>query len=69
MVKSFKYLGMAMTASDNDWPAVVGNLRKDRKSWACTTRIMGRERAIPRVFGEFSRRFCRRYFSSGQRNR
>ena len=53
MVKSFKYLGMAMTASDNDWPAVVGNLRKDRKSWACTTRILGRERAIPRVFGVF----------------
>ena len=29
----FKYLGCIMMASDDDWPALVGNLRKARKSW------------------------------------
>ena len=33
MVSSFKYLGRVMTAGDNNWPAVVGNLVKARKSW------------------------------------
>ena len=27
-VASFKYLGQVLTTSDDDWPAVVGNLRK-----------------------------------------
>ena len=31
-VKSFKYLGRVMTAGDDDWHAVVGNLCKARKS-------------------------------------
>ena len=52
-VTSFKYLGRIMTASDNDWLAVVGNTRKNRKSWVCLTRILRREGAIPRVSGMF----------------
>ena len=32
-VANFKYLGRAMTAGDDDWPAVTGNLSKERKSW------------------------------------
>ena len=29
---SFKYLGRILTAADDDWPAVAGNLGKARKS-------------------------------------
>ena len=36
-------------AGDNNWPAVVGNLKKERKSWARMTRILGREGSNPRV--------------------
>ena len=31
MVSSFKYTGWMLTAMDDDWPAIVGNLRKARK--------------------------------------
>ena len=30
-VSEFKYLGRNLTATDNDWTAVVGNLRKARR--------------------------------------
>ena len=33
-VSDFKYLGRVMKALDDDCPAVVGNLRKERKRWA-----------------------------------
>ena len=32
-VTAFKYLGLVMTAEDDDWTAVVGNLQRTRKSW------------------------------------
>ena len=32
-VLSFKYLGRTLTAGDDDWPAMAGNLGKARKSW------------------------------------
>ena len=32
-VPSFKYLGRILTAGDDNWPAVAGNLGKARKSW------------------------------------
>ena len=44
-----------MAASDEDCPAVVGNLYKARKIWACLLRIMGREGGNPRVSGMFSK--------------
>ena len=31
-VTEFRYLGRILTATDDDWPAVVGNLRKAKKS-------------------------------------
>ena len=37
---AFKYLGKVMTAGDGDWPAVVGNLRKARKSWGRLSLIL-----------------------------
>ena len=30
---AFKYLGRVLTAGDDDWPEVLGNLSKARKSW------------------------------------
>ena len=56
MVTSLKYLGRFLTAADNNWPAVVGNLHKERKSWARLARILGQEGAILRVSGMLSRR-------------
>ena len=49
----FKYLGKVLTKGENDWPEVVGNLKKARKSWAWLMRILGREGANPRVSGMF----------------
>ena len=53
MVKSFKYLGLIITASDDYWPAVVGNLRKSRKIWERLLRILGMEGENPIVSGMF----------------
>ena len=50
-VTLFKYMGQAMTAGDDDWPLVAGNLRKDWKSWTRMTRILGQEGADPRISG------------------
>ena len=41
-VPSFKYLGRTLTAGDNDWPAVAGNMGKSRKSWGRLKRILNR---------------------------
>ena len=40
-----------MTAGDNNWPAVVGNLSKARKSWGRLSRILRWEGADARVSG------------------
>ena len=56
MINSFKYLGRFLTAADNNWPAVVGNLHTEHKSWSRLARIMGREGASLRVSGMLSRR-------------
>ena len=55
-VTTFRYLGRVMTAGDDDWPAVIGNLQKARKSWGRLLRILIRERADLKVSGHFSRR-------------
>ena len=44
-VDSFTYLGRVMTAGDDDWPAVAGNLKKARRSWGWLSRILMREGA------------------------
>ena len=48
-VSEFKYLGRILAATDDDWPAVVGNLGKARKSWGRLSRVLGREGAEPKV--------------------
>ena len=42
-VSAFKYQGKVLTAGDNDWLAVVGNLGKARKSWGRLSRVLGWE--------------------------
>ena len=42
-----------MTAGDDDWPAVAGNLNKARRSWGILQRILGREGATSRISGSF----------------
>ena len=49
----FKYLGRVLTATDDDWLAVVGNLRKARQSWGRLARVLSREGADPRVLRTF----------------
>ena len=50
-VSRFTYLGRVMTAGDEDWPAVSGNLKKARKSWGRLRSILGREGAKARISG------------------
>ena len=52
-VMEFRYLGRMMTDTDDDWPAVAGNLRKARVSWGRLARILGREGADPKVSRSF----------------
>ena len=52
-VPRFTYLGRVMTAGDDDWPAVAGNLAKARRSWERLQRILGREGATSRILGSF----------------
>ena len=42
-VTEFKYLGRVLTNTDDDWPAVAGNIRKARASWGRLARVLGRE--------------------------
>ena len=52
-VHSFKYLGRIMTAGDNNWTVVAGNLLKAQKSWGRLARILSMEGADNRVSGTF----------------
>ena len=50
-ITTFEYLGRVMTAGDEDWPEVAGNLVKERKSCGRLARILRREGADKRVLG------------------
>ena len=50
-VTSFKYLGGVITTGEDNWPAVVGNLRNAWKIWARLARILGREGEDLKVSG------------------
>ena len=52
-VTEFRYLGRVLTATDDDWPAVAGNIRKARVSWGRLVRVLGREGADPKVSRSF----------------
>ena len=40
-VVAFKYLGHILTATDDDWTAIVFNLQKSQKNWAKIAGILG----------------------------
>ena len=42
-----------MTATDNDWPAVAGNIKKARRSWVRMAWVLGREGEDPKVSQTF----------------
>ena len=48
-----KCLGRFLAAMDDDWPEVIVNLKKARKSWARLLRILGWEGADARMSGRF----------------
>ena len=52
-VTEFRYLGRVLTATDDDWPAVAGNIWKARVSWGRLARVLGREGADPKVSRSF----------------
>ena len=51
-VSEFRYLGRLLTATDVDWPAVAGNVKKAKLSWGRMAWVLGREGADPTVTGE-----------------
>ena len=53
MISSFKYPGRILSASGNDWPAVVANMWKAWKKWYQISRILGREGGDTRTLGMF----------------
>ena len=52
-VTEFRYLGRVMTNTDDEWPAVAGNIRKAQVTWGRLARILGREGADPKVSRNF----------------
>ena len=50
---TFKYLGLVMTAGDDDWPSVAVKLVKAWKSWGRLSRNLSWEGADKRVLGNF----------------
>ena len=52
-VSEFWYLGRILTATDNDWTEVAGNIKKARRSWGRLARVLGREGADPKVSRNF----------------
>ena len=39
-VSEFRYLGRLLTATDDDWPAVAGNIKKAQGSWGRLARVL-----------------------------
>ena len=52
-VTDFRYLGRLLSATDDDWPAVAGNIKKARKSWGRLAWVLGREGADPKASRTF----------------
>ena len=66
-VLAFTYLGRVLTANDDDWSAVVGNLGKARRSWVQLSWVLGRDGADPKVSRRSILQLLRRSCSLGRR--
>ena len=49
----FRYLGRILTATDDDWLAVAGNIQKVRRSLGRMVKVLGREWADLKVSRTF----------------
>ena len=58
-VLKFKYLCRLLTVLDDNWLAVVGNLRKARRRWERMLRILGEGGADPWTPGKFYKALVR----------
>ena len=54
-MERFKFLGRLIDRSDDDWPAVLRNIRKARQVWGRLGNLLWREGAEPEVSGKFYR--------------
>ena len=52
-VTEFRYLERVLTAGDDDWLAVVGNLVKARNIWGRLSQILIWEEVDPKLSGHF----------------
>ena len=52
-VSDFRHLGRLLTATDNDWLAVAGNIKKAWQSWGRLARLIGRKGADSKVSRAF----------------
>ena len=50
-VTSFKYPRRVIVVEDNNWPAVVHNLRRVRHKWTLLTQVLSREGADAQTLG------------------
>ena len=50
-VSLFRYLGLTLPSTDDDWTAVEWNLRRTRVKWGRLSNILGREGADKRTVG------------------
>ena len=53
MALSFKYLGRVLTATNDDWVAVISNPRKARNHWSLMSCILGWEGENKWLYGIF----------------
>ena len=59
-VPAFRYLVQVLTAIDDDWIAVVGNLGKSRNNWGQLSWILRQKGPDPKVSEKFIKQWRRR---------
>ena len=64
-VTAFRYLVQVLTAGDDEWIAVVGNLGKARNIWGRLSWILIREGADPKVSGHLYKAVAHEVFMFG----
>ena len=52
-VSLFKYFGITLSSTNDDWPAVEQNLRRERGKWGRLAKILVREGKDRRTGGRF----------------
>ena len=52
-VSLFRYFGITLSYTNDDWPAVEQNLRRERVKWGRLAKILGREVKDRRTGGRF----------------